>query len=246
MRGLGARVPKTQQKPIAVASSGAKVKPGTLTFAATCYVVAKSSGKPLRGSAILIDPHFALSAAHNLFNRAHFGGDGYATSAEITPGFAYPKASLGPRRISTTFRCHDVFTREGKLAFDIALIYCPEPFTNTKVFATLEDATTAAHVGSAVRIAGYPKPSASDLGMYQLKTMIENHQDGRLYYQAATRPGQSGGPVFASGDDALRVVGVHTYGEDETPKKFLPAVSATALRPALLTWINERKAELAS
>lgn len=202
--------------------------PAALEFAITCHVTPKPAPPGTFGSAVLIDPHFALTAAHNLFFEALFD------SVVVAPGHLGESNPLWPKVVSTQFVCHERFLA-GDISFDIGLIYFPKPFKHAFKFAEPIDA--GAQVGDEVRVLGYRnKPT---LGLYEQSTTCKGHEPGRVFYDADTITGQSGGPLFIG--SSLNLIGIHTYGLDKTPARLKPARSATLLRKDLIQWINRQK-----
>lgn len=205
------------------------VPPSDAAIAVTCYLASTLA----YGSAVLIGPSFALTAAHNLYDSGT-----KATSVNLKPG--HPKPTDWERQ-STAFVCHERYLQLVDPAYDIALVYFSTPFTHTKRFPTF---TYTDPPGAKIRIVGYPKPTAFDFGMYEHSTMMMAREKGRLVYSGQTKQGQSGGPVFSRENGPLGLLGIHAYGPGDAPANFPGMDSATALRPELETWIEEAKLKL--
>jgi glutamyl endopeptidase len=192
------------------------------------------------GSAVLIAPHFALTAAHNVYDPAKFGAacDGYASGATMTPGYSVAGASAGAMQPAARSVCHERFVSTGDIDFDIALLFFTKPNDHASTFPLLKPA--AMQTPSKVRVVGYPA-TAHAFAMYEHESALKAERGGRIFYEADTEQGQSGGAVFASGASRLTLIGIHTYGHEPTPPDLAPANSATALSSALLAWIEHQK-----
>ena len=96
--------------------------------------------------------------------------------------------------------------------------------------------------GSYLGVSPEPRPGSRAVPPPQRITSLTDY---RLFYDVDTSEAQSGASVWVLDVDGGSpiVVGVHTYGDQQTPPALQPANSATLVNPAILAQIQAWVAE---
>jgi len=177
-----------------------------------CLMTSEEQGTFL-GSAILIQPEYLLTAAHNVFDRETHTVADRVTFYPCSHGeyVSHPKQGT---RIIIDKEYYELGT-ENK---DFALIKLNEPL-HISTYAILDLTEEEANNSiKKINITGYPgKPPF--YGRYMISSELDfkkkcKAENGRIYYGVKTQKGQSGSAIwFQPSDQDCYLIGIHTSGD---------------------------------
>lgn len=184
------------------------------------------------GTGFLVGPSTLLTAGHCVYEPR---SGGWAERVEIRAGLSgsrEPFGSITSKSLSTSLGWVDLQDHR----YDYAFVELDEPLGERTGWFSLGVLPAAEIYGSDVNVCGYPSDVNRD-------TWHQWHCGGRtglvdgqkLYYDADTFGGTSGGPVWiARADGSQVVVGVHAYGTRLSEMLLSPHNSATRVIPHIL------------
>lgn len=193
------------------------------------------SGSVIRhGTGFLVGPSTVLTAGHCVYE-PRYGG--WADRVEVRAGLngsAEPFGSSGSSELSASLGWVDLQDHR----YDYAFVELDEPLGERTGWFALGVLSSAEVYGSAMHVCGYP----SDLNRGAWNQWHSGGRTGlvdgqKLYYDADTFGGTSGGPVWISRVDGSQVVvGIHAYGTQLQLNGTLatPHNSATRIIPQIL------------
>lgn len=193
------------------------------------------NGLTVPGTGWLAGPSTVITAGHCVFDALGLGG--LADHIIVFPGRQTLQPPLAVA--ASNFRPHARWRDFGDLEFDIAAIKLPSSLGSELGFfaaSAREPAHLRAHVA---HVSGYPQVPGNGEQQFHSRQSVTAVLDRRLFYTVDTSEGQSGAPVWIVDVDGgpPQVVGVHTYGNNETPLNLRPANSATLINPEILQQI---------
>jgi len=169
-----------------------------------------------RGTGWFAGPRTVVTAGHNIFDRARFGG--WADRITVAPGLNEsdaPFSSFESQELRTIQRWIDGEDPD----FDCGAIVLDEPigertgwfFTAALPDQDLQDA--------GANLSGYPVRSASGSQQLFHAKRILRTTPGRLFYAMDAEEGHSGSPIWIYQNDPTNpiVVGIHAAGVTATP-----------------------------
>lgn len=200
------------------------------------------NGLTAHGTGWLAGPRTVITAGHCLFHPTDLGG--LATSVTVAPGLRPDGATFGPFE-GANFRVLPQWLNAMNVEFDVGALTL-----NTDV------GTDAGFFASAVRsasdleplfahVSGYPLDLGGGTRQFHHRHRVRTARGRRLFYTVDTNQGQRGAPVWIVDSDAgpPLVVGIHTYGDDQTPPDLKPSNSATLVTPEvqaqIAAWVAE-------
>lgn len=185
-----------------------------------------------RGTGFMVGPTTVLTAGHCVYE-PRYGG--WAEKVTVQPGLSgavQPFGSLTSSRMSTSMGWVDLQDHK----YDYALIELDEPIGERTGWFSVGVLSAQSLYNSTINVCGYPTDVNDDL-LYQWHSggeiaFVENQ---KLYYEADTFGGTSGGPVWLSKKDGTQVVvGIHAYGTKPSEHLGKPHNSATRVVPEIL------------
>ncbi|NQT21459.1 MAG: hypothetical protein HQ592_17270 [Planctomycetes bacterium] len=183
-----------------------------------CFAAFEFGSLPYRGTAFLVSPYVAITAAHNVFD---FDRLEWATNFVVAPGqrqFVADGTVDRPygTRTAVSMRTDPAYMDAADLEYDYGAVMFSTPFTSISTFMPLVFDNEPAYIFTA----GYP-PEVQDETSSQALWQSEGDVLGvggvgnrLLFVEADVSVGNSGGPMWykASPEAAPRVVGVLTFG----------------------------------
>jgi V8-like Glu-specific endopeptidase len=173
----------------------------------------------MRGSGFMITPYVVLTNAHNVYSSS-LGG--WYTKITFSPGqyeTIYPNAekpygTLSPVLAETNenyIYYEDNNERIDAVKYDYAALFFEETFMDITTFVPLEFNSNPTEVS----LIGYPGvvKDANTLGMWEADGVLIDQDSHRLFYDAYSSGGSSGGPVLThdAQSDSYRVVAIHSF-----------------------------------
>lgn len=184
------------------------------------------------GTGFLVGPRTVLTAGHCVYE-PRYGG--WADRVEVRAGLSgsgEPFGTVASTRLSTSLGWIDLQDHR----YDYGLLQLDERLGERTGWFALGVLPAAEVYGSTVHVCGYP----SDLNAGAWHQWHSGGRTGlvdgqKLYYDADTFGGTSGGPVWVSrGDGSQVVVGIHAYGTRLPGALPTPHNSATRIIPPVL------------
>ena len=187
-----------------------------------CFTAFSFGGLRYRGTAFLVSPYVAITAAHNVWDHDLFD---WATDFVVAPGQRQFVANGEVDRPYGTRTAVDMrmdpayVIPSGKFEFDYGAVMFSTPFASISTFMPLVFNNEPTDVFTA----GYPpevQGETSSHAMWESEGAVlgvGGAEDRLLYIEADVSPGNSGGPIwYKSAPEAPpRVVGVLNFGDIE-------------------------------
>lgn len=185
-------------------------------YRSVCHLlVHRPRGGPYNSTGALIARRQLLTAAHNVhspfFNRIR--------NSELRCGRSADAAEWAPQQ---KFGARDQNTAHGytwrRFGRDYARVHLPVAAPYAADFRLLRPEETPPSVGDTVHVAGFPWTDDVVQGkMYETEGEVVEVTPQFLYYDADTRGGMSGGPIWIERGGEFIIVGVHVAGTDSMP-----------------------------
>ena len=194
------------------------------------------------GTGWLVGPNTIVTAGHCVFDR-RIGG--WADSIRVIPGRddshePFPQAVTVATRFSSVRR----WVEDNDRGYDFGAIHLDQPIGEVVGWFGFASLSADRLRNFGVNIAGYAgdkKFEGRRLAFHSGRVLQVDER--RVYYDADTMGGQSGGPVWIHTDekpDEPVVVGIHAYGEGGTPGQFeIEANSAPRILPSVYDVIQQ-------
>lgn len=186
-----------------------------------------------RGTGFMVGPTTVLTAGHCVYE-SRYGG--WAEKVTIRPGLSgvsQPYGSQTSGQMSASLGWVDLEDHK----YDYAFIELEEPIGERTGWFSLGVLPAQKIYNSAINVCGYPSDVNDDL-LYQWHSGGQTGfvESQKLYYEADTYGGTSGGPVWVSREDGSQVVvGVHAYGTKLSEHLGKPHNSATRIVPEIVS-----------
>ena len=197
-------------------------------YCTTVYISATTAnGGKLRGSGFMIGPNAVATAGHVLFDKDEFGGDGWITSATITP--AKNTTETEPHfgtASAIAYRCGGDWARKSDYNDDWGIIILNRDI-GTQTGLMGKHSQSAAYSNDTVAyVNGYPKlvgsSSVEQFDLYTSFGSISSSKSKKLHSKDIYMSnGDSGGPCYIiSKTYGYQAIGIASYGiTDENNKK---------------------------
>lgn len=205
------------------------------------YVDNDSRKAKVSGTGWLIGRDKFVTAGHNLFNKRYGRKNNHLPACvKIWLGQNGESASgFGVRR-AEHFIVHSEYLRNRRNdEFDIAVIKLDRPVDEKHGFL---HAIEAPHAGEMpIGVVGYPyKKNQYDppTRMFYSYGEIALWRKPVLFHTADTGEGQSGAPILIEQNNGVRVIGVHTRGDNAGRRHGVHANMGILLTRELLQWIR--------
>ena len=195
-----------------------------------------STGGWAYGTASLINNQHLVTCSHNLVDAiTNPPPRGYAVQVLFYPGYNQQRAANPPGGPSLPVRVgffHHLYAA-GNREWDIAVCRLAAPIAPAPAAYFTPTLTTAAIVGSAVNLTGYPGPRNGEMWEENDQVAGVHVPTNSLLYTHDTWPGNSGSPTWTydAMTDTTRLHGVHV----SRPGDLRRAVMMTA---PIIAWIN--------
>jgi V8-like Glu-specific endopeptidase len=174
-------------------------------FRTICFLeIHDKQGVRWRGTGALVAERLLVTAGHNVFFQKQRD---WAAKVRVVParnGTLAPYGLYDARRIVSV----DGWVKGGDPDYDYGAIFLHERIGASLGWFGLHQATTLELTQSAVKVAGYPNASGTQIGgTGRVNTGMVN--PFRLYYTVPTAAGQSGAPIWL--EDRPMISAVHAY-----------------------------------
>lgn len=187
-------------------------------YCTTVYIATTSAnGHSWRASRFLIGPNAVATAGHVLFDEEKYGGDGWITSATITPakntGEAQPHFGTAD---AIAYRCGGDWAKKSDYNDDWGIIILNNNI-GVRTGYIGKHSQSASYNGTNVDVNGYPKyvdgSSKEQFDMYLSFGSISSSQSKKLHSENIyTSDGNSGGPCYITSTTyGYQAIGITSY-----------------------------------
>lgn len=206
------------------------LRPGNyFPYRAICALrMVSKSGRRYIGTGYFVGPRIVITAGHCMY----FHGDGgWAKSIEVIPALDGNNRPFGSC-VSTYYCSLNGWTRKKDWNYDFGIIVLPSqsPLGNKTGWFGYSVKNNTGFQGLHVMTAGYPGDKGGNEMWYGAGRCV-NENNHKIAYKIDTYAGQSGSPVWVSGNYA---VAIHTNGSPEWN-------FATKISGAICKMINDYK-----
>jgi V8-like Glu-specific endopeptidase len=186
------------------------------------------------GTGWLLTPHRIVTAGHVVYSPFEFGGR--ASRVHVWLGFDRYRDD-NPAIIASNIRVHPDYIQTGDRRFDVATIDFDGRLAAETDFSGAGSPGGSQMRGREIEIAGYPLDKGGT-DMYRATGAVVANELQRVFYDADTRPGQSGAPVWIVEDGHPRVIAVHVDGTALSGHLDRQANLGVCLDEEILNWIR--------
>jgi V8-like Glu-specific endopeptidase len=186
------------------------------------------------GTGWLVTDNRIVTAGHVVYSPFEFGGR--ASRVHVWLGFDRFKDD-NPAIITSNIRVHPNYIQTGDRRFDVATIDFDARLAARTDFTGAGSSGDSQIRGREIEIAGYPLDKGGT-DMYTATGSVVANELQRFFYDADTRPGQSGAPVWIVEDGIPRVIGVHVDGTAFSDHLARQANLGVFLDEEILNWIQ--------
>ena len=191
--------------------------------------ITRSDGAVTHGTGFMVAPNLVLTAGHNLYDNGP-DNTGWIQSVVVKPG--------GPGSSFDSITATDIhsvtgWTEDADWDYDYGVIRLSTDIGDECGTLSISSLNNSSLLEENVTVVGFPG-DISPRGMYSSGGIISALQTRKIYYNADTAAGQSGGPVWLNG--SYSVVGIHTYGFTDSSSVQLN--SATRITSNVISYVN--------
>lgn len=161
-----------------------------------------------RGTGFVAGNGLVATCGHNIYNQE----TGWANEVTVIlnrEGSSYPYGTT----VDTGLRSNTGWTERGEKAYDWGVIETRDDLSNYVGYCGIKSPSYDL-TGDYIELPGYPKQAGNSTNSYYMwtDTGIVDRQDSndRVYYDADSSGGNSGGPVFW--DSSAYACAIHAYG----------------------------------
>ncbi|RAU96861.1 serine protease [Paenibacillus sp. YN15] len=195
--------PVDEIKPFSVIGTDERTEMSPYIWGIAFLEIHWPNGQTSRGTGFFISDDVLATAGHCVYNSSK---GGWASSISVSPSIDGSYAPFGTVQ-GTYFHTSDTYISEGTAAYDYGVIEVGNNLgSQTGYFGYGVESSI---YGLNVTITGYPGDHLKEQWTASGTITSSNYLYYRIYYAIDTESGQSGAPVYKSGNIA---VGIHTDG----------------------------------